>query len=85
VAMARSVGLPARVAAGVVYLSGAFYYHAWPEVWLGADSGWVPIDPTFGEFPADATHLRLVVGSLDKQAEIVRFIGKLSIKVIEYR
>ena len=85
VAMARSVGLPARPAVGVVYLSSAFYYHAWPEVWLGADSGWVPIDPTFGQFPADATHLRMVAGSLEKQAEIVRFVGKLSIEVIEYK
>jgi transglutaminase-like putative cysteine protease len=36
VAMARSLGLPARVAVGLVYLHGAFYYHAWPEVYLAA-------------------------------------------------
>ena len=83
-AMARSIGLPARVVAGVVYLEGAFYYHAWSEVWLGEDSGWVPIDPTFGQFPADATHVRLVVGALKAQAEIARFVGKLSIKVLNY-
>ena len=34
VAMARSLGLPARIAVGLVYLRGAFYYHAWPEVWV---------------------------------------------------
>ena len=34
VAMARSLGLPARIAVGLVYLRGAFYYHAWPEVYV---------------------------------------------------
>src|SRR3954464_13923558 len=36
VAMARSVGIPARIAVGLTYvngISGAFYYHAWPEVY----------------------------------------------------
>ena len=30
---ARS-GIPARIAVGLVYIHGAFYYHAWPEVYL---------------------------------------------------
>jgi transglutaminase superfamily protein len=34
VAMARAAGLPARIAIGLVYIHGAFYYHAWPEVYL---------------------------------------------------
>ena len=45
VAMARAAGIPARVAVGLVYVRGAFYYHAWPEVYLneGADRGlWLP-------------------------------------------
>jgi hypothetical protein len=37
-ALARAVGIPARTAVGVVYLRGAFYYHAWSEVWLGTKS-----------------------------------------------
>ncbi len=85
VAMARALGLPARTVVGVVYLNAAFYYHAWPEVWLGKEPGWTPVDPTFGQFPADATHLRLVVGALKDQANIMRFMGKLKIDVIEYR
>lgn len=85
VAMARSIGLPARVAAGLVYLDGSFYYHAWPEVWLSDTAGWTPVEPTFGVFPADATHLRFVSGAMSSQAEIVRFVGKLKIEVIEYR
>jgi transglutaminase-like putative cysteine protease len=85
VAMARAVGLPARIAAGVVYTDsvfadGAFHYHAWPEVWLGRS--WVPIDPTFGQFPADATHVKLVEGDLDKQLDIIAAIGRTRFQVL---
>jgi hypothetical protein len=79
VALARAAGLPARTAAGVVYLRGQFYYHAWPEVWLGQ---WVAVDPTFGQFPADAAHLRFVIGGLARQVELVRLIGRLQLNVI---
>jgi len=79
VALARSLGLPARTAVGLVYMNGAFYYHAWPEVWLGA---WVAMDPTFGQGPADASHIRFVVGGLAQQVEIVRLIGNLHIEVL---
>jgi transglutaminase-like putative cysteine protease len=79
VAMARALGLPARTAVGLVYLNGAFYYHAWPEVWLDE---WVAVDPTFGQVPADAAHLRFVVGGLAQQVEIARLIGRLEIEVI---
>jgi hypothetical protein len=80
VALARAVGLPARTAAGLVYLNGAFYYHAWPEVFL---NGWVAVDPTFGQFPADAAHIRFTVGGLARQMELIRLIGRLSIDVID--
>ena len=41
VAMARALGIPARIAVGLVYIHGAFYYHAWPEVYLdGGAGGW---------------------------------------------
>jgi transglutaminase-like putative cysteine protease len=79
VAFARALGLPARTAVGLVYLNGSFFYHAWPEVWLGE---WVAVDPTFGQYPADASHIRFVVGGLAQQVEIVRLIGNLDIEVI---
>ena len=80
VALARASGLPARSAAGVVHLRGRFYYHAWPEVWLGTQ--WVAVDPTLGQFPADASHLRFIVGGLARQVELIRLIGKLQLEVI---
>ena len=79
VAMARALGLPARTAVGLVYLNGSFFYHAWPEVWLGE---WVAVDPTFGQYPADAAHIRFVIGGLAQQVEIVRLIGNLDIDVL---
>jgi hypothetical protein len=81
-ALARAVGIPTRMAAGIVYMENGFYYHAWPEVWL---DGWVPIDPTFHQFPADATHIRFVTGNLDRQSDIIKLVGKLRVEVIEYR
>jgi transglutaminase-like putative cysteine protease len=79
VALARAAGIPARVAAGLGYLDGKFYYHAWPEVWL---ERWVAVDPTFGQFPADASHLRFTVGGLGRQTELLRLMGALRIDVI---
>ena len=80
VALARSVGLPARTAAGLVYLEGRFYYHAWPEVYL---EGWVPVDPTFGQFPADASHIRFTIGGLARQVELIQLIGRLRVNVVD--
>ena len=103
VAMARALGIPARIAVGLVYIHGAFYYHAWPEVYLdeglraegsGQTTGsgqtrgsglglWLPVDPTLNQFPADATHLRLARGGLDKQAVILPLMGRLTMDVLD--
>jgi transglutaminase-like putative cysteine protease len=85
VAMARSIGLPARIAVGVAYAYGAFYYHAWPEVYIDEGGGrglWLPVDPTFNEFPASATHVRLARGGLDKQAAILPLIGRIKMAIV---
>lgn len=86
VAMARSIGIPARINVGLAYVRGAFYYHAWPEVYLDEGNGrglWLPVDPTFNQFPADATHIRLARGGLDKQAAIIPLIGRARIDVVD--
>lgn len=80
-ALARSVGLPTKMDAGIVMLGGRFYYHAWPEVYVGR---WVSVDPTFGQFPSDATHIRLIEGGLDRQITIAKVVGKLKARIIEY-
>jgi transglutaminase-like putative cysteine protease len=85
VAMARAVGIPARIAVGLVFVRGAFYYHAWPEVYIdeGNSRGyWLPVDPTLNEFPADTTHLRLARGGLEKQTAILPLVGRLKMTVL---
>lgn len=81
-ALARAAGIPTRMAAGIVYMHDGFYYHAWPEIWV---NGWMPVDPTFNQFPADATHIRFATGNLDRQSDIVRLVGKLKVEVLEYK
>jgi transglutaminase-like putative cysteine protease len=84
VAMARALGIPARINVGVAYVHGAFYYHAWPEVYINEGKGrglWLPVDPTFNQFPADATHVRFARGGLDKQTAILPMIGRVKMAV----
>ncbi|MEX2273081.1 MAG: beta-L-arabinofuranosidase domain-containing protein [Vicinamibacterales bacterium] len=85
VAMARASGIPARIAVGLVYVNGAFFYHAWPEVYLtrGPGAEWLPVDPTLNQFPADATHLRIARGGLNKQTVVLPLIGRLKIQVVD--
>jgi transglutaminase-like putative cysteine protease len=86
VAMARSIGIPARIAVGLVFMHGAFYYHAWPEVYVTESPGlglWLAVDPTLNQFPADATHLRLARGGLDRQAAILPLIGRLKMTLLD--
>ncbi len=80
VALARALGLPARTAVGLVYMEGSFFYHAWPEVWLGE---WTAMDPTLGQAPAGAAHIRFRVGGLAQQVEIARLIGRLEIQALD--
>ncbi|MDF2773092.1 MAG: putative transglutaminase protein [Geminicoccaceae bacterium] len=79
IALSRAAGVPARAAAGLAHLGGKFYYHAWPEVFVGK---WIAVDPTFGQFPADAAHLRFVYGGLTQQAELLRLMGTLKIDLL---
>jgi len=81
-ALARAAGVPTKIYVGLVNLNGyAYYYHAWCAVWLGK---WVPVDPTFNQFPADVGHLKLKEGEIAEQAGVLKVVGKLKIKTLEY-
>ena len=90
VSLARAANIPARIAAGIVFSDRTgplkqFYYHAWPEVLLYNQEGdpvWIPVDPTFGQVPADATHIKLVEGGLDRQVEIMAYLGQIKLEMI---
>lgn len=76
----RAAGIPARIAAGLVYLNGRFYYHAWNQVYLNQ---WISLDAIMEQFPADVTHIRLVKGNPDAQMALLGMIGNIHIKVLE--
>jgi len=67
VAMARSLGLPARIVSGLAYSGTSFGGHAWVEVWAGR---WIELDPTWGTHFVDATHIRNTSSSLVTSAAL---------------
>jgi Transglutaminase-like superfamily len=79
-ALARAAGIPTRIEAGLVYLRGRFYYHAWNLMYLGK---WVTADSVFGQLPADVSHLRLVTGSSEQQMDLMGVIGKIQLTVVQ--
>lgn len=81
-ALARTMGIPTRIATGFLYVDRQFYYHSWPEVYLG---DWVAVDPTFGQFPADASHVRLFAEGLSRRSEFLKLQSALHIEVLEAR
>ena len=80
VALARAVGLPAKTDVGLVYKDGLFYYHAWPEVYVGT---WIRMDPTLGQQIADATHIKLTEGELYRWTDILPTIRRLKLDVVQ--
>ncbi len=79
-ALARAIGVPTKVVVGIVYVDGAFYYHAWNEYYWGK---WVACDPTFGQYLADATHIKLEEGTLLDFIKVIKLVGQVDITVLE--
>ncbi len=80
-ALARAVGLPARIAVGLVYSGGGFYYHAWVTYWAG--NTWFSGDPLMDRMPVDPSYVTLLYGDVDKHVNVVSFLGRLKLKVLE--
>ena len=79
IALARSVGIPAREVSGLAYMGDGyrcFVWHAWAEVAL--DGHWVQVDPTFGEPVADPTHIKLSCG---QGVSWQHMIGSIAIEI----
>lgn len=69
IALARAAGIPARICSGIVFAKDAFYYHFWPEVYVGK---WVQMDPTLDQIIADANHIQLG-GSILESDNLVEY------------
>jgi Flp pilus assembly protein TadD len=76
VAMARSLGLPARMVSGLAYTGNTFGGHAWVEVWVGR---WIELDPTWGTDFVDATHIRNATNALLTTAAL----NQIELEVLE--
>ncbi len=81
-ALLRAAGIPSRLSIGLVYARDKFYYHAWTEAYLGE---WISMDATLDQMPADASHIKLLEGNLDKQVQIAGGIGELKVQILDYR
>lgn len=86
VGLARAVGIPARICTGLVFQRDAFYYHFWPEVFVGK---WISMDPTLGQIQADATHLQFkskpieTDSALELTEGVVKTMNRIRIERLE--
>ncbi len=78
----RSVGIPARLASGLVDWDGTFYYHAWDEVWNGRN--WIGIDSTTRDKQISAAHVKLADGNV-AQAFTFAVLDKVKIRILASR
>jgi len=83
-ALARASGIPTRVVSGIVYVEDkGFLYHTWAESYVGY---WIAVDPTFGQIPADATHIKLAVGeTFNDLSPLINIIGRIRAEIVEYK
>jgi len=90
-AMARAVGVPARVAVGLVYAErlGAFGYHMWSEVYINGH--WVPVDGTLGRGHASPAHIKIFDSSMAGVDALATFLpvagvmNRLKIEVVSWK
>jgi hypothetical protein len=94
-ALCRAKQIPARVAAGLVYVQEnpqrkmpqGFAYHMWTEAWLS--DRWVPLDATLGRGGIGAAHIKLSdtnldgVSPLEALLPVMNVLGQLELAVVE--
>ncbi len=81
VALARALKIPARIEVGLIYKEGRFFYHSWVSAFMGGR--WWYFDPTLGQAPPDATHIRLITGDISKQIALLR-LESPKIKILSF-
>ncbi len=68
-AMARSHGVPSKLAGGFCLQGGYFVFHAWAEIWAGS---WIPLDPSSPGGVSDA--MRIKLGETDLSAAAPEYV-----------
>lgn len=76
----RAGKIPAKLASGLVYADGAFYYHAWVECWDGAR--WIGVDSTRSDLKVTAGHVKLAGGSVE-DAFMFTFLDRAKVTVLQ--
>lgn len=82
--LARAAGIPTREVSGLMYMGDdvrAFGGHMWNEVAL--DGKWIPVDPTWNQFPVDATHI--AVGREGNRSASLVALGKVKFRLRELK
>jgi transglutaminase-like putative cysteine protease len=94
-ALCRARKIPARVAAGLVYVQEnkerkmpqGVAYHMWTEAWL--NGRWVPLDATLGRGGIGAAHIKLSdtnldgVSPLEALLPVMNVLGQLELEIVE--
>ncbi|MGQ0766771.1 MAG: transglutaminase-like domain-containing protein [Gemmatimonadota bacterium] len=73
VALARAADVPTRAVSGALVVNGKPHFHSWAEVYSGQ---WLPVDPVYGQFPADARRVRLVIAGSAVRDELTRVLSR---------
>lgn len=94
----RSLGIPSRVAIGLIYLPnqdselGKFVFHMWTEAYIGSreQGDWVPLDATNPEPLPDATHIKLADSALTDihdlmglTEQVVQIMGNVRLDIVK--
>ena len=74
VALARRIGLPARLVGGLLLAPRGPRGHTWAEVFVG---DWIPLDPSQSGFIASPAHVRLVTGATGRWPDLLPLAGAL--------
>jgi len=45
---------------------------------------WITADASFGQLPADVTHIRFARGGMNSAFDLLPIIGKLHLQVLDY-
>lgn len=86
-ALCRCVGIPSRVAVGLLYFNGVFGGHMWTEVYVGE---WLALDATLANPYVDAARIRFDSNSLNGMGvgefflNFTQCLGRFDLEVKEF-